>query len=302
MAEPLHVVLGATGGLGAAVVCELRSRGRNVRAVSRKGDGFRADMADAEQAVEACKGAAVVYCCVNPPYTQWPEKFPPLIENTIEGAAAAGAKLVMGDNLYMYGPVDGPMTEDCPEVAVGRKGSVRVEMAEMLREAHDSGRVRVAIGRASDYFGPGVTNSAVGDRVFGAALRGETANLVGNLDAPHTFTYIDDFARALITLGERDEADGQVWHAPNARAVTTREFVTKVYRAAGREPKMRAAPRLMVTLMSWFDPMMGEIQEMLYTWERPYVVDHAKFERTFGAEATPLDEGIGLTVEWFRGR
>lgn len=302
MAEPLHVVLGATGGLGAAVVRELRAQGRNVRGVSRKGGDMRANISDPDQSIEACAGASVVYCCLNPPYDRWPELFPPLIDGAIEGAAAAGAKLVMGDNLYMYGPVDGPMTEDCPEIATGRKGSVRVEIAETLREAHESGLVRVAIGRASDFFGPGVTNSAMGDRVFGAALRGETASLVGNLDMPHTYTFIDDFARALIVLGDHNEADGQVWHAPNAPAVTTREFVSKVYRAAGREPKMRAAPRLVVTMMSWFNPMMGEIQEMLYTWERPYVVDHSKFAKAFGESFTPLDDAIQMTLEWFRKR
>lgn len=302
MDEPLHVVLGATGGLGAAVARELRAQGRNVRAVSRRAGDVRADMADPEQAVEACAGASVVYCCLNAPYDRWPEMLPPLIDGAIEGAAAAGAKLVMGDNLYMYGPVDGPMTEDCPEVATGRKGSVRVEISETLREAHASGRVRLTIGRASDFFGPGVTNSALGERVFGAALRGETANLVGNLDMPHTYTFIDDFARALITLGDHGEADGQVWHGPNAPAISTREFVSKVYRAAGREPKMRAAPRLVVTMMSWFNPMMGEIQEMLYTWERPYVVDCSKFAKAFGETYTPIEKAIETTLDWYRER
>ena len=300
MAEPLHVVLGSTGGLGGAVVRELRAQGRSVRAVSRRGGDVQANMADPEQAVAACAGASVVYCCLNAPYDKWPEMFPPLIDGAIEGAAAAGAKLAMGDNLYMYGPVDGPMTEESPEVATGRKGSVRVEIAETLRAAHDSGRVRVTIGRASDFFGPGVTDSVMGDRVFGAALRGETSNLLGNLDKPHTYTFIDDFARALIVLADCEEADGQVWHAPNAPAISTREFAAKVYRAAGKEPKMRAAPRLIVTMMSWFNPMMGEIQEMLYSWERPYIVDHSKFEKAFGASPTPLDEAIDTTLAWFK--
>ena len=125
-----------------------------------------ADLAVAPDAKAACEGATVVYHCVNPPYAKWPDLHPPLMNAIIEGAAAAGARLVFGDNLYAYGPVDGPLTEDLPYQAKGPNGRVRAQIAETLLRAHATGRIRATIGRASDFFGPYAHQSTVGDRVL----------------------------------------------------------------------------------------------------------------------------------------
>jgi nucleoside-diphosphate-sugar epimerase len=174
-----------------------------------------ANVAEAEGAKKACDGAAVVYHCANPPYARWPELHPPLMRAIIDGAAFSDAKLVFGDNLYAYGPVQGPLTEDLPLRASGPNGRVRAEIAEAVLRAHEAGRIRAAIGRGSDFFGPHAHLSTVGDRVFARASAGEAAQVLGNPDVPHTVTYIEDFARALVTLGEREEALGQVWLVPN---------------------------------------------------------------------------------------
>jgi nucleoside-diphosphate-sugar epimerase len=215
--EPkLHVVLGA-GPLGLAVARHLASRGDRVRAAARSKPAelpegvevVSADVAVEAEAKQACEGATVVYHCVNPPYAKWPDLHPPLMNAIIEGAAAAGAKLVFGDNLYASGPVDGPLTEDLPYLAEGPNGRVRAQIAEMLLRAHRSGRIRATIGRASDFFGPHAHQSAVGDRVFARVIAGKTAKVLGDPDLPHTVTYIEDFGRALVTLGEHDEALGR---------------------------------------------------------------------------------------------
>jgi nucleoside-diphosphate-sugar epimerase len=154
-----HAVIGAAGGTGSAVVNELAGRGLPARAVTRSGKGdvpegveqVAADVGTAEGARQACEGAAVVYHCAQPPYTKWPELFPPLTQAVLDGAAAAGAKLVFADNLYLYGPPDGPMTEETPQRAQGKKGRTRIEMASALLRAHADGRLRVTIGRSSDY-------------------------------------------------------------------------------------------------------------------------------------------------------
>jgi nucleoside-diphosphate-sugar epimerase len=306
--EPkLHVVLGA-GPLGLAVARHLAARGDRVRAAARSAraevpEGVEvvgADLAVAADARQACEGAAVVYHCVNPPYAKWPELHPPLMDAAIEGAAAAGARLVFGDNLYAYGPVDGPLTEDLPYRAQGPNGRVRAQIAETLLRAHGSGRIQATIGRGSDFFGPHAYESTVGGRVFARAVEGKPAQVLGNPDLPHSVTYIEDFGRALVTLGERDEALGEVWHIPNAETVTLRSFVQMVFESAGRPARLRAAPRWGIALAALFNPTLRAVKEQTYQSQRPWVVDSTKFERTFDWTATPLRDAVAATVAWFR--
>jgi nucleoside-diphosphate-sugar epimerase len=305
----LHVVLG-TGPLGLAVARHLAARGDRVRAVNRHGraelpegvEVLSADVAEAAEAERACDGAAIVYHCANPPYARWPDLHPPLMDTIIGAAAAAEARLVFGDNLYAYGPVDGPLTEDLPSVAPGPNGRTRARIAESLMRAHEAGAIRATIGRGSDFFGRHARLSTVGDRVFARAVEGKPAQVLGNPDVPHTVTYIEDFARALVTLGEREEALGRVWHVPNAEAVTMRRFVQMVFEAAGQSPRLRAAPRWGITMGALFSPTLRAVKEQLYQSERPWVVDSSSFERTFGWAATPLPDAIAPTVAWFRDR
>jgi nucleoside-diphosphate-sugar epimerase len=223
-------------------------------------------------------------------------------ESIIEGAATAGARLVFGDNLYANGPVDGPLTEDLPHRATGPNGRTRARIAEALLGAHEAGRIRATIGRGSDFFGPHVHLSTVGDRVFARAIEGRPAQVLGDPDVPHTVTYIEDFARALVTLGAREEALGQVWHVPNAETFTMRRFVQMVFEAAGHPAGLRAAPRWGIALAAPFNPTLRAVKEQLYQSERPWVVDSSKFERAFGWDATPLPAAVSATVAWFRER
>ena len=306
--KELHVVIGASGGLGNAVVRELVDRRKLVRAVNRSGkadvpDGVevvKGDVTDNKTARQVCQGATVVYNCANPPYTKWPEMFPPILDGIIEGAASAEAKLVFGDNLYMYGPVEGPISEDLPYNAAGRKGKTRAQMAKTLMEAHKSGKVRATIGRASAFFGPGVINSSMGEQVFGATLRGKKVKVLGNLDVPHTYTFVRDFGKGLVTLGEREEAIGKIWHIPSAETLTTRQFLELIFEEAGKTPKVMAAPRFLVKMMGLFNPIMRELKEMLYEFEKPYIVDHSKYKNIFGEDTTPHREAIRQTLDWYR--
>jgi nucleoside-diphosphate-sugar epimerase len=301
-----HVILGA-GPLGLAVARHLVERGDRVRAAVR---GRRADLPQGVEVVgadltieadarRACEGAEVVYQCANPPYAKWPDLHPPLMDAAIEGAAAAGARLVFGDNLYAYGPVDGPLTEDLPYQASDPNGRVRAQIAETLMQAHGAGRIRATIGRGSDFFGPHAHLSTVGDRIFARAIAGKAAQVLGDPDLPHTVTYIEDFGRALITLGERDEALGEVWHVPNAETVTMRRFVQMVFESASHPSRLRAAPRWAIAVAALFNPTMRAVKEQLYQSERPWVVDSTKFERVFSWTATPLRDAVAATVAWF---
>jgi nucleoside-diphosphate-sugar epimerase len=310
-ADQLDVVLGATGGAGGALVRELAGRGHRVRAVSRKPapdlpegvEPLAADAADPAQTRTACQGATVVYHCVQPPYQRWAAEFPPLTQSIADATAAAGARLVYADNLYAYGPVDGPITEDLPAQPITNKGRIRALMAERLLAAHRSGTLQVAIARSSDYYGPGGANSVVGDILFGAAVEGKRARWMGRVDLPHSLNYLQDVARALIILGARPEALGEVWHLPAAEPVTGRGFVELIAAALGGPVKVTATSRLALRLAGLFDPRARETTEMLYQWERPFVLDASKFQRAFGPlEPTPHQQAVATTVAWFQQR
>ncbi len=304
----LHVVFG-TGAIGMALIEQLHATGKQVRAVNRSGSAdvpegveiVGGDATSDEFTTAASAGASVVYFCLNPPYTNWPELFPPLQAAAIAGAQSAGAKLVVMDNLYMYPPMNGqPLTEDLPYSATTRKGSVRRRMSEDRMAAHQSGGLRATAGRASDYFGPRGLLSAMGERVFYPALVGKKAQVMGNPDVLHTYSYIPDIAKGLAILGGRDEADGQAWHLPNAPAITTRQFIDQVYNAAGTDPGISAMPRWMVNTVGLFNGNVRELKEMLYEFEEPFVVDDSRFKAEFGDIATPLPDAIDTTVAWFR--
>ena len=241
-----------------------------------------------------------MFHCATGPYGLWAKFLPPLMSGIIEGAAAAKAKLVYGDNLYAYGPVDGPLREDLPYRPIGPNTRARAEVATALMDADAAGKVRATIGRASDFFGPHVHQSKAGDLIFGRALAGKPAQVLGDPDEPHTYTFIDDFAAGLVTLAQREEALGQVWHVPNAETVTTRRFVEMVFAQVGRPAMIRPAPKIAITLMALFVPPMAAVKETMYQSEHPWVVDDGKFVRAFGGLATPLEKGIEETRAWFR--
>jgi nucleoside-diphosphate-sugar epimerase len=303
-----HVVFG-TGPLGKSVMRALVAQGKRVRMINRSGrvDGLPAgvevcqgDAYSAEDVYRLSAGEEVVYQCAQPGYTEWVTKFPPMQAAILEGTARAGAKLILGENLYMYGEVSGPIREDLPYVATTRKGKVRAEMAQAALEAHRAGKVRVAMVRGSDFFGPEVLDSSMGERAFLPALQGKSASLVGRLDLPHTYTYIEDFGRAMAILGEREEALGQVWHVPNPRTLMQREFMEIFFRSIGKPPKMSGMGRLMMSIGGIFIPEARESIEMMYEFEQPLVVDSSKFERAFGMKATPLEEAIQKTAVWYQ--
>jgi nucleoside-diphosphate-sugar epimerase len=308
--QELHVIFGA-GPVGQAVARELVKRGKTVKMINRSGKKpggmpesvtvVAGDVFDVNVAKQLAQGATHVYQCTNPPYDKWPEQFPTLQANTLEAAAGAGAKYIVMDNVYLYGDTDGqPITEDLPYNAHTKKGKVRAQMAQDVLAAHQSGKVRATIARASDFYGPGVLASAAGDRMFGFAVEGKAASVAGSLEAKHSYTYIDDIGKALALLGERDEALGQAWHVPNADVTTTREFISLIFEALGQPAKMSAMGKLMMRIAGLFIPAAREVVEMMYEFEKDFVVDGGKFTRTFGWQATPYRAGIQETVTWYK--
>jgi len=306
----LHVVLG-TGAIGRAVAEELVRREKPVRMVNRSGklgevpagaEVIAADLYDPASVREVTRGAQVVYQASQPSYSEWPEKFPPLQQSIIDGLTGSDAKLVLVENLYMYGSTNGvPMTENTPHNAHTRKGKTRSEMSKAALATHAAGKVRVTIARGSDFFGPWGLASTMGERVFYPLLQGKTAQVTGRTDLPHTHTFTRDFGKAMVILGERDEADGQVWHVPNdTPEITQGKLIHMFCGEAGIEPKMTGVGKFMLGLAGLFIPEAKETVEMLYEFDQPFIVDSGKFEQTFGMKATPMREAINETVAWYK--
>jgi nucleoside-diphosphate-sugar epimerase len=309
--SPRHVVFG-TGAVGSALLEALRRRGEDARMVNRSGrapvpgevEVVRGDARDPAFTTAVASGADVVYQTLNPPYAEWTTQFPALQAGVLAAAEATGARLVSMENVYMYGrPAGRPLTEDRAYDAHTTKGQLRGQMARDLLAAHYAGRVEVAIGRASDYFGPrGGGQSNLGDRLFPAALAGKTAGVLGDPDQPHTYTYIPDIGEGLAVLGEHPDAPGQVWHLPNDPDTrTTRQLVDTVYRLAGRTGgRLRTVPPLLLRAVGLVNPGVRELVEMQYLFAEPFVVDSSKITDKLGVVATPLDQALADTLGSYR--
>jgi nucleoside-diphosphate-sugar epimerase len=307
---PLHVVLGV-GQVGRAVAERLASHGISVRAISRHqpthlSDGVdwrQADLTDGEAATDAVKGAAVVYQCLNVPYTRWPQLFPPLQSTVLAAAERAEALLVTLENVYGYGPTGGvPLTEDLPLAATTSKGRTRAAMTAELLAAARSGRARTTIGRASDFFGAGVTESTLGSRVFGNALAGKRADFVGDSNLLHTYSYVPDIAAGLVTLGTDERAVGEVWHLPGPQTVTTRALLDLIGDEVGHRVDIRVVSEFALRALGLVSPMMRGLAEMAYQFNEPFVLDTSKYSACFSTSTTPLATAVADTIAWYRTR
>jgi len=288
-----HVIIGS-GPIGSAIARLLVDRGDSVRMITRSGGGpdlpgverVAADASDARRLTALAEGAATVYNCANPKYTEWERLWFPMNDAMIAAAKAAGAVYVITGNLYVYGPQPGgQMNENTPMAAVGRKGKVRIKM---WRDALASG-VRTVEVRGSDYIGAG----AVG--VFSSVLlpaieKGRTGFAPGNPDLPHSFTYTGDMARTMVALAHDERAHGKAWHAPTLPAITIRELANRYTDLTGQpRVKIRKLPRFVMRTAGLAVPMARELAEMDYQFYAPFHLDSRRTEETFGLKPTDLE-------------
>jgi nucleoside-diphosphate-sugar epimerase len=308
MPADLQVVLGASGGVGQAVVQALVVQGAQVRAVNRSGratvpasvEVMAADLTSRESTRAVCQGAAVVYHCAGVPYDQWATSLPVMLDNILAAVSATGATLVYSDNTYMYAPTAEPLTEESRQAPVTRKGKLRQQLAEAVLAAHARGQIRATIGRAPDFYGPGVRTSAVGEQFFSAVVQGRRVPWLGNLDVPHALVFVEDFARGLIVLGTHEQALGQVWHIPTPAALTGRQYIVLACEAAGVQARALAGSGLLLRVLGLTNPVLRESVEMLYEFNQPYLIDGSKYSRAFDGIPTSHQEAMRRTVAWYR--
>ena len=307
-------VLGATGGIGAAITHAAEARGDlRVRAVNRGGDATVAATtervaADLETAAGARRalggiratdgGDHVVVLAAQPPYHDWGNgRFERLLDNVVGATAQLGAKLVFVDNLYAFDGTAGPITESSPR-ATNRKGILREAMARRALAAHDRGELRVTIGCFSDYFGPGDgSESTLSIAMLEPALAGRRMRAIYDLDVPHVFAYLPDMAQLFLTLALDARADGRRWVLPHGPATTQREVQRLVAEAAGTTPRHGVYGPVLMWLGGRFDKDIREVVAIRSQWQHPWEVDGSAFTATFGEHPrTPLDRAIATTV------
>jgi nucleoside-diphosphate-sugar epimerase len=314
----LAVIFG-TGPLGRATMNELLKRGERVRMINRSGtlehapknvEIVAADASNLEDTIQASRGASVIFNCVGTAYTShaWETQMPVLWNNILQAATSNNAKLVIGDNLYVYDQVGSNnlkngIHEHLPHASTTRKGRARIRVVETMLEAHRSGRSQVAFVRGSDFFGPYAgAQSQLGDRVFPALLAGKAAQLVGNPDLPHTLTFIEDFGRAMVTIADHDQAFGRAWHVPNAPTQTRREVLEVAARMVNQPLRIQSMNALMLRGLGLFMPILREVNEMMYQFDKPYLVDSSQFVGQFTDIHTPLEVALEQTIAWFADR
>ncbi len=305
-------VLGATGGAGQAITTELADRGHEVVAASRSATtrdwpaGVTArptDLTEPDATAAACRDADVVVMAAQVPYARWASELGGLVDHAADAAAAAGARLVMVDNLYAYGSPGTPITEATPETPTTRKGKLRAELGQRLLARHAAGELQVAIGRFSDYYGPFDGASLLNQLLLAPGVEGSRVRTFIADDQPHTFHYLPDAARGFATLVERPEADGRIWILPAAPATTQAALVGHLDDALGRQTKAGRVSPAMLWAVGLFNAQMREAREVVSQFDRPYVTDAGTFEAAFGPiEVTEHPEAVAATTAWLTAR
>jgi nucleoside-diphosphate-sugar epimerase len=310
MASDLHVIFG-TGPVGCSAARSLLEKGFKVRMVNRSGRrpaGLDADleiraanMANLEEVLAASQGATHIYHCANVLYQDWYRVLPVLHANLRAAAIRHGAVLAVAQNLYMYArgvPVIDENTEVRPP---SRKGLLQQSLHTALVDAAARQGLRWVSVRASDYYGPGAEMQSVfgTTRFLDPLSAGKRPAMIGDLDIPHTYTFVEDYGRSLATAALHAEAYGKAWIVPNDRTLTTREVAALFFAAEGLPTNVGRLPRALIMMACLFSPLVRQIPEMLYQKEEPYVVDGSSFQSTFDFAPTTLEEGVRKTLAWY---
>ena len=309
MARRIAVV--GYGSVGRALAPLLAPRRDAVRIVQRhqpealpaNATFLAANLEDPGEAVLACADVDAVVCAVGIPYVSavYVRLWPVVMRNLLDGCAKSGARFVFADSLYMYGPQTRPLREDMPLTDFGKKPRGRAEITRLWQSAHQSGRVRAVAVRASDFYGPDASTSVVSIYGIARLLAGKPALAPYPPDCPNDFTYVPDFARALVTLLDAgDDAYGQAWHVPNAPARSLRELLTTAAKLIRVPPRIRILPTALAPIVGLFVKEVRELAEMRFQWDRPYLVDATKFTARFWNDPTSFDQGLRETIDFYR--
>lgn len=293
----LHVVLGANGVIGREVLAELKRRDLPAVGVGRSPrDGSRhANLLDREQTQAVLTDASHVYMCVGLPYLTkvWEEQFPKINQNVISAVEHANARLIVLDNVYLYGRLPVPFDEQAPQNPVSRKGEIRKEMIDEILQAHTAGRVHAVIGRAADFYGPGATRTVLYPAFVENILQGKRPQWLGKPGIPHSWAYTEDVGKALVQLALDHDAYGRAWHLPVEEPARIEELLEIINRHMSSSWKVSYLPTFLRRPLGWFSPTLASALEMVYQFDAPYIMDDSAF-RTRYPDFVSTSHDIGI--------
>jgi nucleoside-diphosphate-sugar epimerase len=305
-------ILGAGGAIGNELVKELAARNEPIRLVSRNpklvpgaAEAVAADLSNLDDTVKAVTGSRIAFLLVGLKYDVkvWRELWPRIMRNAIEAAKRANAKLVFFDNVYMYGKVEGPMTEETPFRPCSKKGEIRAQIATMLLNEMKAGNLTALIARSADFYGPGARTGIPNVLVFDKLAKGAKASWLVNDSVKHSFTFTPDAARSLVLLADNESAWNQTWHVPTAPDPPTgKQFIELAAKEFGTKTKYRVLTRPMLWMAGWFDTTVRELYEMLYQYEFDYVFDSTKFMKAFHFQPTSYPASVHRTSQAYRAQ
>ncbi|WP_297794068.1 NAD-dependent epimerase/dehydratase family protein [uncultured Eudoraea sp.] len=300
----MQTILGSGGAIGVELAKALKDYTKDIRLVSRNPKKVNetdqilpADLLNAAEVNEAVKGSSVVYVTVGFPYNLkiWKECWPRFTQNVIDACMVNDCKLVFFDNIYMYDAnyLNG-MNEQTPVNPPSKKGKIRAQIADFILSKVKEGKLTALIARSADFYGPGIKNtSMLTETVFKPLNTGKKANWMASLNYKHSFTYTPDAGRATALLGNTEKAYNQVWHLPTAKnPYTGKGWIETIAREMGVKPKIQTATKLIVKILGLFNPLMREMNEMMYQYDRDYVFNSDKFTDNFDFKVTPYLTGI----------
>ena len=304
----MQTILGAGGAIGTELAKALIDYTKDIRLVSRNpkkvNDSdqlYPANILNFDELDKAIEGSEIVYLTIGFEYklSVWKENWPKLMKNVIKLCQKHDCKLVFFDNIYMYDKnyLDG-MTEETPINPSSEKGKIRTQVAQMLLDEVSKGKLTALIARSADFYGPSIKNtSMMTETVFNPFSKGKTANWIGDVNMLHTFTFTPDAGKATALLGNTEDAYQQVWHLPTAaHPLTGKQWIENIAKEMGVKPKYQTATKFLVKILGWFMPIMKEVHEMYYQFDRNYVFNSDKFENRFNFKPTPYLEGIKIIV------
>ncbi|RFZ95238.1 NAD-dependent epimerase/dehydratase family protein [Mucilaginibacter conchicola] len=298
----IHTILGAGGPVANALTDELIKNNKTVRLVSRrrvdiKGDNVtwqKADLLKLDELQQAAKGSDVIYLCAGLTYDAdiWREQWPVIMRNVIQVTKENNARLIFFDNIYMYGLVDGPITEETPYKPISKKGEVRAGIADMLMNEVKAGNIKATIARAPDFYGTTSTNAFLDMMVLAKYAKKQSAQWMGDPNKLHNFIYIPDAGRAMYLLAQSLESDNQIWHLPTAPVMTGHQFLELAARIYGVKSKFMRIRKFMLWLLGLFNKLIAGTVEMYYQTDHDYIFNSDKFERAFNFKPTSYEDGM----------
>jgi nucleoside-diphosphate-sugar epimerase len=305
-----HTILGAGGSIGNALTFELLKAGEDVRLVSRSNysrqgaESFKADITSYEETLNSIKNSDIVYLCVGLPYDSriWSDLWPVIMQNTIDACKSVNARLIFFDNVYMYGKVNGKMTEETPYNPCSRKGEIRAKIATMLEDEIKKKNILGIIARSADFYGPyAIKGSIPYILAIDNLMKGKSAQWLINVDLPHSYTYTIDCAKGLYLLSKRDEYFNQIWHMPTCNpAIDGKTFIGLIAKELGVAPDYSVLKKWMVKMAGFFRRDLFEIYEMLYQNDSEYYFDSTKFNDFFNYTPKSYNDGIHENIEFLK--